>query len=988
MVSFSDVAADSAILAQAHDGALVALSYGVAVVASYTALSVSNAVWPTAGAFARAVWLMAGGFAMGSGIWAMHFVAMLSLNLGDDVGYDAGLTLVSLLPGVIAGTVALWFIGHGKRKYARPFQSGVVMGLGISAMHFVGLVAIDMQGNVHLSSLRLALSVVFSIGLSIVAMGIYQNTCVLIPKLNALGNEARKGMAALIMGAAMFAMHFVSMSGVTFVNAIGAPLPPESSSSMLLAISAAVVTLIIMGLAIVAAMVDRMVRDIRENRSRFQSLVDLSPNMICMVKNGKIAFTNSSGVRMLGAAAGEDLVGRPISAFVSVEYAAIFDAGDEGLDELSRIDETTPLVIYAPGGRRIEAELSVSVLNENKGRSFVLEFQDITALKRSAREVFERATHLYAIMENAAEGIVTLSGDGTIESANKAAGDIFGYYGDALEGMVFAQLLERPDQILEVGSYEVTARRRSGGAFPLEITLSEMRASSARRKIILMRDITRRKMEQLEVEFRANHDMVTELLNRPALIRTLGLMISEAAAAWRIENPGAPTAGSTQDRAHDGMASGGCVLFISLSGHARIHDTQGHALGEAVLREVGVRLKNNLNTSDIFGSWSEGQFVVLSPGRVKVEDVRALAARVHETLTPGFVLSGHEVNVGCHIGAAIFPKHGTDVQGLVQRASMAMFRGRHKREPVCTIFTKTMDIEEARRQRLENELRHALRRDQLSVHYQPKVDMHTGRLKGMEALVRWNHPEMGMISPVDFIPLAEETGMIVEIGAWVLETACAQTARWAAQGFRDLKVAVNLSGRQFEDPGLLGDITRVLERCALNPRRLEVEVTESSLMQDMDACIATLSALQKKGVSVAIDDFGTGYSSLAYLKNLPLNTLKIDQSFVRHIDDDAGDAAIATSVISIARSLNLAVVAEGIETDVHAEILRRMSCDMGQGYLYSKPLAAHDFEAFLHRENNAATRTIRIREVGETEPSASSDGGERRGDGKGKYSVH
>jgi EAL domain-containing protein (putative c-di-GMP-specific phosphodiesterase class I) len=340
------------------------------------------------------------------------------------------------------------------------------------------------------------------------------------------------------------------------------------------------------------------------------------------------------------------------------------------------------------------------------------------------------------------------------------------------------------------------------------------------------------------------------------------------------------------------------------------------------------------------------EFVVTLEGLSQAEDAAQVARKIIRALTKPLNVGGHMLTTTCSIGISIFPNDAEDSRELMKNADTAMYHAKEHGRNNFQFFSPEMNVRAVERHQLETELRRALEWDQFVLHYQPQADMRTGTLVGMEALIRWQHPERGLVPPLSFIPVAEESGLIELIGRWALKTACEQNREWQASGLPALKVAVNISTRQFNDPrGFANEVTRLLNATGMDPRYLELEMTESMLLKNVDENIAVLRRLGKLGTHLAVDDFGTGYSSLAYLKQLPIDTLKIDRTFVRDIETDADDAAIIGAIIAMAHGLDVRVTAEGVETKGQMEALRKLGCDEFQGFLLSKPLPAGEFAA-------------------------------------------
>jgi diguanylate cyclase (GGDEF)-like protein len=380
------------------------------------------------------------------------------------------------------------------------------------------------------------------------------------------------------------------------------------------------------------------------------------------------------------------------------------------------------------------------------------------------------------------------------------------------------------------------------------------------------------------------------------------------------------------------------VLFIDLDRFKTINDSLGHEAGDTLLVETGRRLRASLRASDVVARLGGDEFVVILDGAAECADVEAAARELLSALRKPMQLSGHECQTTASIGIAMYPADGSDVQTLTKNADMAMYLAKEDGKNGFRFFTQEVESHSIERLMLESALRHALERSEFALHYQPKVDAATGRMTGVEALLRWTHPDLGLLPPQQFIPLAEETGLIIPIGRWVLRQACAQNMAWQRSGLRPIAMAVNLSPRQFSDENLLQDIDDALAASGMPPELLQLEVTESMVMRNVPRAVKVLDALKDRGVRLAIDDFGTGYSSMSLMKQFPIDTIKIDRSFVRDLAEDGGDQAIAQAIISMGKALGMTVIAEGVETAAQEGFLRDHACDEMQGYLFSKPV--------------------------------------------------
>ncbi len=430
------------------------------------------------------------------------------------------------------------------------------------------------------------------------------------------------------------------------------------------------------------------------------------------------------------------------------------------------------------------------------------------------------------------------------------------------------------------------------------------------------------------IEYLASHDSLTDLPNREMFNGVLRRAID---IAERYQRQFA-------------------LLFIDLDRFKVINDSLGHDAGDMLLVEIGGRLRRALRSSDVVARLGGDEFVVLLEQAAEREEVERIAGELLSVLSQPLLLSGHECHTTASIGIAMYPADGTDMLTLTKNADMAMYLAKEDGKNGFRFFTTEFKTQSIERLTLETALRRALERDQFSLHYQPKIDMASGQITGVEALLRWSHPDLGAVLPGQFIPLAEETGLIVPIGRWVLKEACAQNMAWQRRGLRPVTMAVNLSPRQFADPHLLHDIDEALVASGMSPVLLQLEVTESMVMRNVSRAIKILDAIQSRGIRLAIDDFGTGYSSMSLMKQFPIDTIKIDRSFIRDLPVDSEDQAIAQAIISMGKALGMTVIAEGVETPEQEAFLRSHACDELQGFLFSKPLPAKRMADLLRAE--------------------------------------
>jgi diguanylate cyclase (GGDEF)-like protein len=436
---------------------------------------------------------------------------------------------------------------------------------------------------------------------------------------------------------------------------------------------------------------------------------------------------------------------------------------------------------------------------------------------------------------------------------------------------------------------------------------------------------TVRKQAEEALQFVAKHDALTQLPNRIMFHDRLELAMARAKRNGRQL----------------------AVMFIDMDRFKVINDTLGHDAGDLLLREVAKRLTDTLRASDTVARLGGDEFVVLIEEVSNPVHLGTIAQKLIDALAASFLLSGQEYHITASIGISTYPDDSDDIQTLLKNADIAMYRAKEQGRNAFQFYSVQMNVHSIERLTFESSLRRALERNELVLHYQPLIDIRTGRITGVEALMRWQHPEMGLVPPGKFIPLAEETGLIVPIGEWALRTACAQHRAWEQEGLGHLRVAVNLSPRQFQQGDLLKSVARVLAQTGCNAKSLEFEITEGMVMRNPESAVTLLQQLKDMGIHVSIDDFGTGYSSLGYLKRFPIDSLKIDRSFVTDVPQDTGDVAITVAIIAMAHSLGLKVVAEGVETREQLDFLRKQGCDEMQGYYFSKPLPVEQVTALL-----------------------------------------
>ena len=557
------------------------------------------------------------------------------------------------------------------------------------------------------------------------------------------------------------------------------------------------------------------------------------------------------------------------------------------------------------------------------------------------------------VLEAAPDALVVVDEAGTLVRVNGPAEELFGYEPGELAGKPVETLVPeayRPSHARQRQSYHRAMRRRpmgggpelyglrkDGSEFPVEISLSPLATTSGTLVIAAVRDISARKQAEAE----RNH-----------LIRERALYAEISRLARQDALTGLPNRTLLLDRVAAAIASAQrhqhrlAVIFLDLDRFKHVNDSLGHGVGDRLLRSAAARLSGAVRASDTVSRQGGDEFVILLSEVQNRDDVAVAAAKIVAALAQPHRVGQHELFVTASLGIAVYDEDGADAETLIKNADVAMYHAKDHGRDNFQFFTPEMNARIVERQALEGNLRRALERREFLLYYQPKVDLATGRMIGAEALIRWQHPVRGLLQPQRFVPVAEDSGLIVPIGQWVLHEACRQAREWQAAGLRPVPIAVNISALEFRSKGFLERVRRTLEETGLEPRFLELELTESVLMESVDATAEVLRELKGMGLHLAVDDFGTGYSSLSYLMQFPIDALKVDQSFVREIAPDDG-SPIITAVISMGKSLKHRVIAEGVETPVQAEFLRAQQCEEAQGYHFSRPLVADQFAALL-----------------------------------------
>jgi diguanylate cyclase (GGDEF)-like protein/PAS domain S-box-containing protein len=691
--------------------------------------------------------------------------------------------------------------------------------------------------------------------------------------------------------------------------------------------------------------------ELERANSVLDSLVDA---VICFNERGVITSTNPSARKMFNHKE-QDTVGQNIASLIpdigSLGMSAAVTTDNDGIGTHA-LGETFG---HTGNGMHFPVAISVSRLEQKGHPTFIAIIHDISRRRKAEERIEEQRDFIENLVQNSAVPTFVLGADHRVMIWNRACEELTGVKADAMLGKneswqafydhkrpvladlvidddltrgheLYGELCKStliPDGVQVEGWY----RNLNGKDRYIFFNAAPIRNGNGELLAVIqsVEDKTERKRYKEQLEQHASHDVLTDLPNRNLL-------------ADRI-----------QQALHIARRKGRqvAVFFIDLDNFKHINDNLEHDAGDLLLKEMAVRLNRTVRAGDTLARLGGDEFVIVVSDLAEAAQAAHLAAKLQAAIAEPLILNDREFILTCSIGISMFPRDGEDAQALLKNADIAMYRAKEQGRNNSQYYSAEMNARSLTHMNLENLLRHALEKNELMLYYQPKVNLRTGKITGMEALIRWQSPELGMVSPAEFIQIAEETGLIKPIGEWVVRTACRQNKAWQDAHLTPLTVAVNVSARQFREKNLSRIVGEALRETGLAPHYLEIELTESLVMHNVETVAAILAELKEMGISLAMDDFGTGYSSLSCLKRFPFDKLKIDQSFIRDITTVPDSAAIARTVIAMAHNLHMKVIAEGVETEGQLNYLFRNDCDEIQGYFFSLPLPPADFEQLL-----------------------------------------
>lgn len=931
-----------------YDPAWVLVSVLLAILASYAALNSAARISSFEDSATRWTWTLISALTLGVGIWAMHFIGMLAFHLPCGIYYDPFITLISIIPGVLASGVALGISWNHRATHSSPLFGSLLLGAGIGTMHYTGMAALRLEGFVRYDPQLFGLSIVVAVALSYIALRVKSGLiCASSTRCNAL--------VAFILGGAVSGMHYTAMSASYFVRGDVSALPTSLFTTDTISLLVATTTAFLALAALALAAVSRnreMTAQLKRSEERWKFAIEGSGDGVWdWNPQTDQAMFSPRWKRMLGYAEHEF----PGNGAAWVEHLHPDDK-DQVLAAVQAYfakAEQAPYVVEfrmrcKDGGWKWILARGILVSRDTRGRPLRMigTHTDITARKLAESELRIAATAF-----ESQEGMMVTDADNRILRVNKSFTQITGYASEEVMGQdpcllssgkhdsaFFANLWDR---LNHTGYWEgeIWNRRKNGELYPEHLTITAVKGENGQvsNYVGTLTDITVSKAAADEIKSLAFYDPLTQLPNRRLLIDRLQQALASSARSGRS----------------------GALLFIDLDNFKTLNDTLGHIMGDLLLKQVAERLSACVREGDTVARLGGDEFVVMLEDLDKLaleaaEQTEIVGDKILATLNRSYLLAEQEYRNTPSIGAALFNGHQHTIDELMKQADIAMYQAKKAGRNAFSFFDPHMQEAINARLEIEGDLHKALKNGQLHLYYQIQLN-EANRPMGAEALIRWIHPERGFVSPAQFIPLAEETGLIQSIGLWVLETACNQIRCWqGAESTQNLAISINVSAKQFHQSDFVGQVRDAVRIYAIPPRLLKLELTESMLLENIEDIIVKMNQLKEIGVRFSLDDFGTGYSSLQYLKRLPLDQLKIDQSFVRDISEDSSDRAIVRTIIAMAQSLNLEVIAEGVETEEQRQLLSSNGCSHFQGYLFGKPVPITQFEQMLIRRQSDA----------------------------------
>lgn len=905
-----------------HDLKLVVLAALICFLSSYGAVTLLQRGRSSAGK-ARAIWAVAAGIASGFGIWATHFIAMLAYDPGVVLGYQIDLTALSLAVAVVLTTMALLIATYAQGAVSW-IVGGIVLGFGVACMHFLGMAALDVPGRIRWDWTLVVASIVAG---SLFDIGALRTIAFVGRPLKA------KVLATLFMTLGIVALHFTAMGAVTIeADFLLAPpqgmIQPHFLAFVIAGTAFFLLTMVLLAAGFAHHAELSAAASEREFARFVRSVKDYAIYMLDV--KGNVASWNAGAEANKGYTA-DEIIGRNFACFYSPEdqrvglpQRALGEACANGKFECEGWR-------YRKDGTRFWAHVVIDPFLHEDGThaGFIKIVKDITKQRADADHIAEVSKNLDIALENMSQGICLFDSGDRLLLSNRRCREIFGFTETlAGKGLTFHQILDEvfartysDPAIARAKSDELYQKHRvdmvgKGGGDIVEklpngrSILTKHRTLADGGWVSTYEDITERLDSEEQISFLARHDSLTGLPNRLQFSSYLEEELG--AAAWFSRKV--------------------AVIGLDLNKFKEVNDLHGHAAGDFVLVTIAQRMKSLLQEGEFVARFGGDEFAAVKRFE-ELSELNDFVRRIEKSLHEEMRFGDFELKSGGSMGVAIYPQDAETAETLINNADLAMYRAKAALNQTVCFYEVSMDEAARQRRSLANDLWDAIEKRQLALHYQVQKSVMSGDVIGYEVLLRWSHPERGMVPPNEFIPLAEECGAILPIGEWVLREACREAAGWQSAH----KIAVNLSPVQLANGDIVSLVEAVLSETGLDPKRLELEITESTIIDDKERALLTLRQIKELGVTIAIDDFGTGYSSLETLRAFPFDKIKLDKSFMWEVEASPQAKAIVRAILALGQSLSVPVLAEGVETQKQLDILQAEGCDEAQGYLLGRP---------------------------------------------------
>lgn len=937
----------SEVLTQSYSSELVLLSIVIAIISSFTSFGIAERVRATTDKRHKAAWIIFGSFIMGTGVWAMHFIGMLALTIPIPVTYNLSTTILSMVPVIISCSLVFLIIKNKTITFKSMLLGGLLLGTGIGLMHYIGMGAMQMNATIIYNTFLFYLSLIIAVLLATLALKINQLSTISYAYKFI---NIRQVLSSIAMGLAISGMHYISMISTSFVPKEKEILFADLGHQSLWAI-----VLITVLVIIISAIFIPILYRYKELTSKLKILSTTLEETLqkSLLSFGDIFENSLTEIYIFDAESYK---------FIKINHGACKNIGYsmEELNELTPLD-ITPKLTLNEFNALIKPLLSgkaeiihfITTHQRKNGTVYPVEvhLQMSEFLSRSAfvaiilnisdkQEAEKKLELSEKVFSNTSEGIIITDSSGIIIDVNPAFCEITGYSRDEVLGKSPRMLTsgkQSPDfysnmwkDINKHGRWkgEIWNRTKKGALYAELLSISPIVNDSgeASHYVGIFSDITQSKKQQEILEQIAHYDALTKLPNRVLLADRFSQALARSKRKKSLL----------------------AVCFMDLDHFKPVNDLYGHEVGDQLLVEVAKRIKAVIREEDTASRQGGDEFVLLLDNIQSTSHCEQMIKRIINAISTPYLVDDQSIVISASIGVSLHPIDESDLDTLVRHADQAMYQAKLEGRNRYKVFNTQQDQIYIKKNLKLKEIRYALENNELCLYYQPKVNMVTGKVFGAEALIRWNHPEKGLIPPLDFLPIIEETELEIEIGNWVINEALAQLEHWKKQGI-ELEISVNVSSYHLLSPLFIDQLEKTLSLYPkIYSKLLQLEILESSALGDISLISQIIkTCTHTLGVTLALDDFGTGYSSLTHLRNLPTKIIKVDQTFVRDILDDPSDYAIIDSVIGLSDSFNRDVIAEGVETTLHGLILLAMGCKLAQGYGIAKPMPSKMFPEWL-----------------------------------------